>query len=207
MTDAKIDCAGIQLKTLQPRLGAGELVCEEIILARSTSWLELAVIGLNLCPFAKAVHVKRKIVWTISKASDVEALLADLRNALIALNEAPIEQLETTLLIHPYVLADFADYNDFLARADALISELDLDGVLQIASFHPDYCFADAQPQDLSNVTNRSPYPMLHLLREYSISSAVAIYPDANGIVERNQATLARLGPAKWQTLAKRFTQ
>ncbi len=179
----------------------------ELILARSVAWLELAVIGLNLCPFAKAVHVKRKIGWTISKASDVEALLTDLRNALLALSEAPIEQLETTLLIHPYVLADFADYNDFLARADALIGELDLDGVLQIASFHPDYCFADANPQDLSNVTNRSPYPMLHLLREDSISSAVAIYPDANEIVERNQTTLARLGQAEWQTLAKRFTQ
>jgi len=204
---APIERTPIQSKTLESTLNADELACAEIVLARSISWLELAVIGLNLCPFAKAVHVKRKICWTISKASDVDALLADLRIAMLTLNEVPIEQLETTLLIHPYILADFADYNEFLALADALIVELDLDGVLQIASFHPDYCFADANPQDLSNVTNRSPYPMLHLLREESISSAVAIYPDANEIVERNQATLARLGSAKWETLAKRFTQ
>lgn len=179
----------------------------EIILARSVAWLELAVIGLNLCPFAKAVHVKHKISWTISAASDTDALLSDLRTALLALVAAPIEQIETALLIHPFVLTDFIDYNAFLALADALIVELGLEGELQIASFHPDYCFADAHPSDLSNATNRSPYPMLHLLREDSISSAVAIYPDANAIVERNQATLARLGQAEWQTLAKRFTQ
>ncbi len=178
----------------------------ELIIPRSIAWLELAVIGLNLCPFAKAVHVKRKICWTLSAASDVDALLLDLRAALLDLNTTAIDQLETTLLIHPHVLADFADYNDFLALADALIVELELDGVLQIASFHPNYCFADAHPNDLSNATNRSPYPMLHLLREDSISTAVAIYPDANEIVERNQATLSRLGQAKWETLAKRFT-
>lgn len=177
----------------------------ERVLARAIVWLEHAVIGLNLCPFAKAVHVKQKIFWTISTASDVDALLADLRIALLALNAAPIEELETTLLIHPYILTDFADYNEFLALADALIVELALDGVLQIASFHPNYCFADAHPKDLSNATNQSPYPMLHLLREDSVSSAVAIYPDANEIVARNQATLAHLGQAKWETLAKRF--
>ena len=178
----------------------------ERVLARAIVWLEHAVIGLNLCPFAKAVHVKRKICWTISTASDVDALLADLRIALLALNAAPIEELETTLLIHPYILTDFADYNEFLALADALIVELALDGVLQIASFHPNYCFADAHPEDLSNATNRSPYPMLHLLREESVSNAVAIYPDADAIVAHNQATLARLGQAQWATLAKRFT-
>lgn len=180
-------------------------VALELILARSIGWLELAVIGLNLCPFAKAVHVKRKIGWTISAATDVDALLVDLRVALLELNRVPIEQLETTLLIHPYILADFADYNEFLTLADALIVELDLDGVLQIASFHPNYCFADAQPKDLSNATNQSPYPMLHLLREESVSSAVAVYPDADAIVARNQATLARLGEDQWETLAKRF--
>lgn len=179
----------------------------ELILARSVAWLELAVIGLNFCPFAKAVHVKHKIRWTISAAKDTDALLHDLRAALLALVAVPIEQIETTLLIHPYVLADFIDYNAFLALADALVVELELDGVLQIASFHPDYCFADAQPLDLSNATNRSPYPMLHLLREDSISSAVAIYPDASSIVERNQATLLRLGQVEWETLAKRIAQ
>lgn len=179
----------------------------KLILARSLAWLEQVVIGLNFCPFAKAVHVKRKICWTISAALDIDTLLVDLRAALLELSAAPIEKLETTILIHPYVLADFADYNEFLAQADALIVELALEGVLQIASFHPNYCFADAQAEDLSNATNQSPYPMLHLLREDSISAAVEIYPDADAIVARNQATLARLGREEWQTLAKRFAQ
>ena len=179
----------------------------EVILARSIAWLEHAVIGLNFCPFAKAVHVKKKICWTVSVATDADTLLADLRGALLALARMPMEALETTLLIHPYILCDFADYNDFLALADALIVELALEGVLQIASFHPDYCFADARPQDLSNVTNRSPYPMLHLLREDSISNAVQIYADSDTIVARNQATLARLGWQEWQTLAERFAK
>ena len=178
---------------------------DELILNRSIAWLEHAVIGLNLCPFAKAVHVKKKICWRLSIASDVDTLLSDLRVALLGLSVAPVEEIETTLLIHPYTLADFADYNDFLALADALIVELGLEGVLQIASFHPNYCFADAFPEDLSNATNQSPYPMLHLLREDSISQAVQIYPDAHAIVARNQATLARMGRQQWQTLTKRF--
>ena len=179
----------------------------ELVLAHSIAWLEYAVIGLNFCPFAKAVHVKKKIGWIVSVAADADTLLEDLRVALLELSGAPMETLETTLLIHPYVLSDFADYNDFLALADALIVELALEGVLQIASFHPNYCFADARPEDLSNVTNRSPYPMLHLLREDSISNAVQIYADADSIVARNQATLARLGWQEWQTLAQRFTK
>ena len=181
------------------------LDAHELILERSIAWLEQAVIGLNFCPFAKAVHVKKKIFWQLSNAGDIDTLLSDLRGALLALAAAPVEQIETTLLIHPYILVNFADYNEFLALADALIVELDLDGVLQIASFHPQYCFADAHPNDLSNATNKSPYPMLHLLREDSISDAVQIYPDAHTIVARNQATLARLGSEQWQTLAKRF--
>lgn len=177
----------------------------KVILARSIAWLEHAVIGLNFCPFAKAVHVKKKICWRLSIASEIDALLSDLRDALLTLSAAPAELVETTLLIHPFMLTDFAEYNEFLALADALIAELDLEGVLQIASFHPDYCFADARSDDLSNATNRSPYPMLHLLREDSISDAVQIYPDAHAIVARNQATLARMGREQWQTLAKRF--
>ncbi len=177
----------------------------ELILARSIAWLEHAVIGLNFCPFAKAVHVKKKICWTLSNAADVDALLSDLRGALLKLVATPAELVETTLLVHPFILTDFAEYNEFLALADALIVKLELEGVLQIASFHPNYCFADAHPEDLSNATNRSPYPMLHLLREDSISDAVQIYPDAHAIVARNQATLARMGREQWQTLAKRF--
>ena len=179
----------------------------ELVMARSIAWLEHAVIGLNFCPFAKAVHVKKKICWVITLATNADALHSDLRAALLQLKRAPMTTIETTILIHPYVLRDFADYNNFLALADALIVELGLEGDLQIASFHPDYCFADARPQDLSNATNRSPYPMLHLLRENSISDAIQIYPDANSIVVRNQATLARLGQREWETLAKNFAK
>ncbi len=175
-------------------------------IAQTLAWLEHAVIGLNLCPFAKAVHIKNKIRWILSAAQDVDSLHSELRAALIELNSMPMDRVETTLLIHPNVLGDFIDYNDFLALADDLLIELELDGVLQIASFHPDYCFADARACDLSNMTNRSPYPMLHILREDSVSAAVQIYPDSNLIVARNQRTLAALGPAKWATLAKRFS-
>jgi uncharacterized protein len=177
------------------------------VITQTTAWLEHAVIGLNFCPFAKAVHVKGKIRWIVSAAKGVDCLLNALRAALIELTSTPITDVETTLLIHPWVLTDFVQYNNFLALADDLLTELALDGVLQIASFHPNYCFADAQPDDLSNATNQSPYPLLHILREESVSAAVQIYPDSNSIVARNQHTLATLGAAKWATLAKRFTK
>ena len=163
------------------------------------SWLEKAVIGLNLCPFAKAVLVKQQIRWVESSAQDTEALLADLVAELQALAAADPELVDTTLLLHPQVLGDFAAYNDFLDLADAALVELELDGVLQIASLHPDYQFAGTEMDDISNFSNRSPYPTLHLLREDSVDRAVAAVPDAEHIYERNIATLEALGHAGWK--------
>ncbi|HSQ72421.1 MAG TPA: DUF1415 domain-containing protein [Rubrivivax sp.] len=166
-------------------------------------WLEAAVIGLNLCPFAKAVHGKGQVLWVHSEACDAEALLADLVRELVLLADADPDAVETTLLVHPNVLADFVDFNDFLDLADVALEELGLEGILQVASFHPQYQFAGSEPGDIANHTNRSPHPTLHLLREASIERAVASVPDAAGIYERNIETLQRLGHAGWQALFK----
>jgi hypothetical protein len=170
-------------------------------IAATRHWLERAVIGLNLCPFAKAVHVKEQIRWVESPARDAQALIDDLLRELQLLASADPEAVETTLLIHPHALNDFLDYNDFLDVADAAIDELGLAGVLQVASFHPDYRFAGTAPGDVENLSNRSPHPMLHLLREDSIDRAVATYPDAATIYERNIETLRRLGADGWRRL------
>ncbi|MBE0549072.1 MAG: DUF1415 domain-containing protein [Rubrivivax sp.] len=167
-------------------------------------WLETAVIGLNLCPFAKAVHARSQIRWVLSDASEPAVLLADLVHELQFLAAADAQEVETTLLVHPQVLGDFLDFNDFLDVADAALVELGLDGTLQIASFHPQYQFADSQPDDVANFTNRSPHPTLHLLREASIARAVASVPDAADIYERNMRTLQQLGHAGWQALFTR---
>lgn len=171
------------------------------MIARTQDWLEKAVIGLNLCPFAKAVHVKRQVRYVVSDATSEEMLLADLLHELEALYDADPEQLETTLIIHPHVLNDFLDYNEFLEVADAAVSELELDGEIQVASFHPDYQFADSGPQDIENFSNRSPYPTLHLLRETSVAKAVAAFPDAARIYQHNIETLRALGHAGWKKL------
>jgi len=164
-------------------------------------WLERAVIGLNLCPFAKAVHVKEQIRWVESAAESPEQLLEDLVRELQFLAAADPAIVETTLLIHPRVLADFLDYNDFLDVADAVVEALGLTGVLQVASFHPGYRFEGTAPDDVANFSNRSPHPMLHLLREDSISRAVAAFPEAATIYERNVQTLRRLGALGWEQL------
>jgi len=171
------------------------------VTAATRAWLERAVIGLNLCPFAKAVHVKDQLRYVVSAATTPEALLAELESELQFLAAADPEQVEMTLLIHPQVLQDFLDYNDFLDVADAAVERLALDGELQIASFHPDYQFAGSDADDIANFSNRSPYPTLHLLRESSIDAAVATFPDAADIYERNIETLERLGPAGWAAL------
>ncbi|MDE2402061.1 MAG: DUF1415 domain-containing protein [Burkholderiales bacterium] len=171
------------------------------VIAATENWLEKAVIGLNLCPFAKAVQVKKQIRYVVSEATDEEGLLADLLHELQLLHNTDIEEVETTLLIHPQVLTDFLDYNDFLEIADAAVGELDLEGELQVASFHPDYQFADAAPDDIENFSNRAPYPTLHLLREVSIDNAVAAFPDAANIYERNIETLRQLGHEGWKKL------
>jgi hypothetical protein len=164
-------------------------------------WLERAVIGLNLCPFAKSVHVKGQVHYAVSQANNPKDLLADLiyeLNELVALD--PIAR-DTTLLIAPDCLTDFLDFNDFLAEADQALVDLDLDGVLQIASLHPQYQFAGTAVDDITNFTNRSPYPTLHLLREDSIDRAVAAFPDAESIYEVNMRTMERLGPEGWAAL------
>ena len=167
-------------------------------------WLERAVIGLNLCPFAKAVYVKQQVRIVISDASTERALLEELGEELALLRDTPADEVDTTLLVHPQVLGDFLDYNDFLGDADALVEAMQLDGVLQVASFHPDYQFAGSDPDDADNLTNRAPVPILHLLREASIDRAVDAYPDPDAIIERNIATVRELGFDGWNDLLKR---
>ena len=176
----------------------------DTIINDTRNWLIRAVIGLNLCPFAKAVHVKNQIRYKVSDATTPEALLADLISELTLLRDARPEDIDTTLLVHPGVLTDFLDYNDFLDVVDAAVEELELDGVIQVASFHPDYQFGGSQPDDIENYSNRSPYPTLHLIRESSIEQAVAAFPDAADIYETNMDTLRRLGHEGWQKLWQR---
>ena len=166
-------------------------------------WLIKAVIGLNLCPFAKSVHVKEQIRYFVSSATTVEQLLQDLAKELEHLAETSAEKTDTTLLIHPYVLQDFLEYNEFLDLADSLLEDLQLDGELQIASFHPDYQFADTEADDITNFTNRSPYPTLHLIREDSIDRAVEAFPEAEAIFETNMDTMRKLGLNGWKKLFK----
>lgn len=174
------------------------------VLTATREWLEKAVIGLNLCPFAKAVHTKGQIRYVVSAATGPEALLAELEEELQHLAATDPQATDTTLLIHPGALQDFLDFNDFLGAADELLEHLGLDGTLQIASFHPQFQFAGTQPDDVSNCTNRAPYPTLHLLREASIDRAVEAFPEAEAIYERNIETLERLGQAGWQALFQR---
>lgn len=174
---------------------------DEQVIDATRRWLERAVIGLNLCPFAKAVHAKRQIRWVVSRASTESALLADFARELQDLAAADPQAIDTTLLIHPEVLQDFHAYNQFLARADRAIVKQQLQGVLQVASFHPHYQFHDCEADDIANCSNRSPYPMLHLLRESSIDRAVAAFPQAEAIYDANIRTLRQLGREGWDAL------
>ncbi|MBI1889757.1 MAG: DUF1415 domain-containing protein [Burkholderiales bacterium] len=182
-------------------MSANHALAEEEILAATEAWLTKAVIGLNLCPFAKAVYIKNQIRYVVSRAQTPQALAQELHDELLLLQSSNPDQTDTTLLIHPQVLTDFLEYNDFLNVADAMLEKLDLAGELQVASFHPAYQFADSAPDDITNYTNRSPYPMLHLLREASIERAVAAIPDAADIYEKNMTTLKALGLAGWRAL------
>ena len=164
-------------------------------------WLERAVIGLNLCPFAKAVHTKGQIHWAVSRATQPSALLQDLKSELNSLVAHDAAERDTTLLIAPLCLHNFLDFNDFLAQADAVLAELDLQGIIQIASFHPQFQFAGTLADDITNFTNRAPYPTLHLLREASVDRAVAAFPQAEDIFEKNMQTLRALGMAGWAAL------
>jgi hypothetical protein len=169
---------------------------ERTVILRTERWVVEVVIGLNLCPFAKAVQAKGQVRYAVSAAETTAALSEDLRRELLSLQAVDANEVDTTLLIVPRVLGDFLDFNDFLADADALLQELGLEGELQLASFHPDYCFADSPSDDPANFTNRSPYPVLHLLREASVTRAVDAFPDPSSIYERNIATLRALSPA-----------
>jgi len=169
------------------------------VIEATRHWLTRAVIGLNLCPFAKSVHVKHQIRYAISDATATDQALADLETELLTLAQADPADVDTTLLILPHALADFLDFNDCLYFADRLLKQLRLEGTLQIASFHPQYQFQGTAPDDIENYTNRAPYPILHLLREASIARAVDAFPDAADIYERNQETLRRMGLAGWR--------
>jgi len=171
------------------------------VLAATVDWVEKAVIGLNLCPFARGVVSAGRIRYVVSGARTTDQLVEALVHELEFLAEANPGTLETTLLIHPWVLGDFLDYNEFLDVADAAVEELDLTGEVQVASFHPQYQFAGTEPDDIDNYTNRSPYPTLHLLRESSIERAVEAYGDTDRIFETNIETLRRLGREGWEKL------
>jgi hypothetical protein len=174
---------------------------DDDVVAAMRDWLEKAVIGLNLCPFAKAVHSKGQVRYVVSAATTAEALLAELDHELQLLDEADPAAIDTTLLIHPQVLQDFLAFNEFHGSADALLAESGLEGTLQIASFHPKFQFAGTAEDDISNYTNRAPYPTLHLLREASIDRAVEAFPEAEAIYERNIETLEKLGHEGWAAL------
>jgi len=167
----------------------------------TVAWLERAVIGLNLCPFAKSVHVKGQVHYAVSRATTPEEFLEDLVLELKSLLAVDAKARDTTLLIAPWCLEDFLDFNDFLAQADQALVDMDLDGVLQIASLHPKYQFAGTAEDDITNFTNRSPYPTLHLLREDSIDRAVAAFPNPESIFEVNMQTMERLGAEGWAAL------
>jgi hypothetical protein len=170
-------------------------------IADTVRWLERAVIGLNLCPFAKAPHVKGRIHHAVSVAGSVPELNHELQRELLDLQSLPAVERETTLLIVPHWLHDFLDFNDYLGQAQRLLKSLKLEGEFQIASFHPQYQFAGTDVDDITNFTNRSPYPTLHLLRESSIDQAVAAFPQAEAIFEANMRTLTELGRAGWDQL------
>jgi len=174
---------------------------DEAVIAAMREWIEKAVIGLNLCPFAKAVYVKNQVRYVVSHAPHLDGLLEDLDRELDFLAAADPDEIDTTLLIHPTLLPDFLDFNDFMQLAEAAVDEHELDGVIQIASFHPQFQFEGTEPDDMGNYTNRAPFPTLHLLREASIERAVAAFPEAETIYARNIETLERLGIEGWQAL------
>lgn len=171
------------------------------VIAATRKWLERAVIGLQLCPFAAAAHLNDRVRYCVSAQRSAVGLLEDLSDELRALRDADPLKCETTLLIHPQVLTDFCEYNDFLDACDAAVAELGFEGELQVASFHPHYQFAGTDAQDIENYTNRSPYPMLHLLREASVARAVANFPHIDRIGTTNKETLLRLGHEGWRQL------
>ncbi len=174
---------------------------DEEIIQSVRQWVETFVVGMNLCPFAKRELVKNRVRFVTTAATTAEQLLQVLQTELELLNADP--SVETTLLIHPAVLQDFYDFNDFLGFADSLLVDMELEGIYQVASFHPDYQFGGTRPGDAENYTNRAPYPVLHLLREESLERVIADYPDVDDIPERNIELMNSLGQDKLQALLK----
>jgi len=191
------------VSALDPRGPPAREADEAAILARCVDWLERAVIGLNLCPFARAPHLGGRIRWALTAATDTDALAEALLAELERLRASDSATLETTVLIVPHVLQDFADYNAFLDVAEGLLHALGFSGELQIASFHPDYVFEGSDVDDPANSSNRAPFPLLHLLRESSISRVVDAGADVEAIVERNQQRLRELGAEGWTRLLR----
>ena len=194
-------------KPTQPHLSfagiAKQAMIKQEIIQPIKKWLEQLVIGLNLCPFAKRELINDRIRFFVSDADTIEILLYDLQHELEQLNNN--SNIETTLLIHPNVLTDFYDYNDFLDIADGLLIDMELDGIYQIASFHPDYQFVDTKPNDAENYTNRSPYPLLHLIREQSLEKAIANYPNPELIPVRNIELMKEMGHVRLQAIFLSF--
>lgn len=174
---------------------------DEQVLTATRLWLEKAVIGLNLCPFAKAVYIKSQVRLVVSHARHADDLLEELDRELDLLVATPAAEIDTTLLIHPTLFDDFLDFNDFLEIAEGVVDEHGLEGVVQLASFHPKFQFDGTDPDDISNYTNRAPFAILHLLREESVARAVQAFPDADAIFEDNIRTLEKLGHQGWQAL------
>jgi len=175
---------------------------EEAVINNTRHWIEKAVIGLNLCPFARAVYVKNQVRIVVSRARHLDAFLDELDRELDLLQSTPAEEVDTTLLVHPTLFPDFELFNDFLNVVDDVLAEHELEGVIQVASFHPQFQFEGTEPEDVTNATNRAPYPTLHLLREDSVERAIASDAgDAEKIVERNLQTLRDLGLDGWKSL------
>ena len=174
---------------------------DDEVLARTRAWLEKAVIGLNLCPFAKAVYTRDRVRLVVSQARHADDLLEELDRELDFLVATTAEQVDTTLLIHPTLFPDFLDFNDFLEIAEGVLGEHGLEGVVQLASFHPQFQFDGTTPEDMGNYTNRAPYAVLHLLREDSVEKAVDSLPDPDAIYQDNIRTLDRLGLEGWKKL------
>jgi hypothetical protein len=178
-----------------------QAMTDQDVLDKTRQWLEKAVIGLNLCPFAKAVYAKNQVRLVVSHARHADDLLDELDRELDLLVATPAEEVDTTLLIHPTLFDDFLDFNDFLEIAEGVVNEHGLEGVVQLASFHPQFQFDGTEPDDIGNYTNRAPFAILHLLREESIDRAVEAFPEADAIFEQNIETLGKLGHKGWKAL------
>ncbi|TOM86204.1 DUF1415 domain-containing protein [Vibrio parahaemolyticus] len=164
-------------------------------------WLNDVVIGLNLCPFAAKPQRNKQIKIFVSEATQEEALLEDILLQLIELSTTEPEKLETTLVVVPNMLQDFWDYNFCIDWVEGLIKQQDWEGIFQVATFHPDYCFGGAAPEDDENLTNRSPYPIFHLIREESMEKVLKHYPDPESIPDTNIARVSALSEEERKNL------